>query len=158
VPAQPVDATLRQSVDPMILLGRDHLSGCTSIKPKQSSCFLNSRPGVSLAFENPAGRLRARCCNDPLRPPVLPECGNQLSIVAHIRRIWWPPCLRAIRMFNNLFHIIYSLEHDFSEDQGKRVHSLGCRRCALTVRLSAFKMQILQILRDIDFALGDLDE
>ena len=61
-------------------------------------------------------------------------------------------------MFNDLFHLIQSLDHDFSEDHGKRVHSLGCRRCALTVRLSGFKAQILQILRDIDFAFGDPDE
>jgi hypothetical protein len=61
-------------------------------------------------------------------------------------------------MFNDLFHLIHSLDHDFSEENGKRVHSIGCRRCALSVRLGAFKAQILQILRDIDFALGDSDE
>jgi hypothetical protein len=61
-------------------------------------------------------------------------------------------------MFNDLFHLIHSLDHDFSEDQGKRVHSCGCRRCAILVRLRAFKAQILQILRDIDFVLGDPDE
>jgi len=61
-------------------------------------------------------------------------------------------------MFNDLFHLIHSLDHDFVEEMGKRVHSYGCRRCALSVRLSAFKAQILQILRDIDFVLGDPDE
>jgi hypothetical protein len=61
-------------------------------------------------------------------------------------------------MFNDLFHLIHSLDHDFSEEQGKRVHSYGCRRRALSVRLSAFKAQILKILHDIDFALGDPDE
>jgi hypothetical protein len=61
-------------------------------------------------------------------------------------------------MFNDLFHLIHSLDHDFSENHGERVHLLGCRRCALTVRLRGFKTQILQILRDIDFALGDPDE
>jgi hypothetical protein len=61
-------------------------------------------------------------------------------------------------MFNDLFHLIHSLDHDFNEDQGKRVHSCGCRRCALSVRLSAFKVQILRILHDIDFVLGDVDE
>jgi hypothetical protein len=61
-------------------------------------------------------------------------------------------------MFNDLFHLIQSLDHDFSENQGKRVHSCGCRRYALSVRLQAFKVQILRILRDIDFALGDPDE
>jgi hypothetical protein len=61
-------------------------------------------------------------------------------------------------MFNDLFHLIQLLDHDFSEDQGKRVHSCGCRRCALSVRLQAFKLQILRILRDIDFALGDPNE
>jgi hypothetical protein len=61
-------------------------------------------------------------------------------------------------MFNDLFHLIHSLDHDFSEDHGKRVHSFACRRCALSVRLRAFKMQILQSLRDIDFVLGDPEE
>jgi hypothetical protein len=61
-------------------------------------------------------------------------------------------------MFNDLFHLIDSLEHDFKEEKGERVHSYACRRCALSVRLSAFKAQILRILRDIDFALGDPDE
>ena len=61
-------------------------------------------------------------------------------------------------MFNDLFHLIHSLDHDYKEEQGKRVHAIGCRRCAILVRLQAFKAQILQILRDIDFVLGDPDE
>jgi hypothetical protein len=61
-------------------------------------------------------------------------------------------------MFNDLFHLIHSLDHDFNEEMGKLVHSYGCRRCALTARLRAFKAQILKVLRDIDFVLGDPDE
>jgi hypothetical protein len=56
-------------------------------------------------------------------------------------------------MFNDLFHIVHSLEHDFIEEKGKRVHSCGCRRCALSVRLSVFKAQILRFLRDNDLPL-----
>ena len=58
-------------------------------------------------------------------------------------------------MFDDLFHLVQSLDHDYREDQGRRVHAIGCRRCALSLRLGAFKGQIRQILRDIDFALGD---
>jgi hypothetical protein len=58
-------------------------------------------------------------------------------------------------MLDDLFHLIQSLEHDYKEDQGKRVHALGCRRCALTVRLNGFKVQILKLLRDIEFAIGE---
>jgi len=61
-------------------------------------------------------------------------------------------------MFNDLFHLIHSLDHDFSEEKGERVHSLACRRCAISVRLSAFGAQILKVLRDIDFVVGDVDE
>jgi hypothetical protein len=61
-------------------------------------------------------------------------------------------------MFNDLFHLVHSLDHDFIEEKGKRVHACGCRRCAISVRLNAFKAQILKVLRDIDFVLGDPDE
>jgi hypothetical protein len=58
-------------------------------------------------------------------------------------------------MFTDLFHIVQSLEHDYTEEHGKRVHLYSCRRCALAVRLNGFRVQILQLLRDIDFAIGD---
>jgi hypothetical protein len=61
-------------------------------------------------------------------------------------------------MFNDLFHIVHSLEHDFKDEEEKRVHSLSCRRCAISVRLSAFKAQIIKVLRDIDFVVGDTDD
>jgi hypothetical protein len=61
-------------------------------------------------------------------------------------------------MFNDLFHIFHSLEHDFRNEEEKRVDSLTCRRCAISVRLNAFKAQILKVLRDIDFVIGDPDE
>ena len=61
-------------------------------------------------------------------------------------------------MFLDLFHIITSLEHEFREVDGNRVHSHLCIRCALTVRLNGFKNQIRQVLRDIDFSIGESDE
>jgi len=61
-------------------------------------------------------------------------------------------------MFNDLFHLIQSLEHDFSDENGERVHLHTCRRCAISLRLSAFKAQILKVLRDIDFVVGDPGE
>jgi len=59
------------------------------------------------------------------------------------------------RMFTDLFHLIHSLEHDYKEEKGQKVHSYDCRRCALTVRLNSFKIQILCLLRDIEFAIGE---
>jgi hypothetical protein len=61
-------------------------------------------------------------------------------------------------MFNDLFHLVHSLDHGFEEEKGEQAHSYGCRQCALSVRLCAFKAQILQILRAIEFVLGDSDE
>ena len=58
-------------------------------------------------------------------------------------------------MFTDLFHLIQSLEHDFKEENGKKVHAYGCRRCALTVRLNGIKGQILQLLRGIEFTIGE---
>jgi hypothetical protein len=62
---------------------------------------------------------------------------------------------RGVLMFTDLFHLIHSLEHDYSEEKGQKVHSYDCRRCALTVRLNGFKVQILVLLRDIEFAIGE---
>jgi hypothetical protein len=61
-------------------------------------------------------------------------------------------------MFNDLFHLIQSLEHDYKEEGERRIHLHTCRRCAISVRLNAFKAQILKVLRDIDFVIGDHDE
>jgi hypothetical protein len=61
-------------------------------------------------------------------------------------------------MFGDLFHIIHSLEHDYREESGKQVHDCGCRRCALTVRLNHFKTQIVKLLRDIEFSIGEAIE
>ena len=58
-------------------------------------------------------------------------------------------------MFTDLFHLIQSLEHDYKEEKGQKVHAYGCRRCALTVRLNGFRVQILKLLRDIEFAIGE---
>ena len=61
-------------------------------------------------------------------------------------------------MFTDLFHLIQSLEHDYKEEQSQKVHAYGCRRCALTVRLNGFKVQILKLLRDIEFAIEEPTE
>jgi hypothetical protein len=58
-------------------------------------------------------------------------------------------------MFDDLFHLVQSLDHDYRQDQGKQVHAYGCRRCAIAVRLNGFKVQILVLLRDIEFAIGE---
>jgi hypothetical protein len=61
-------------------------------------------------------------------------------------------------MFTDLFQLIRSLDHDYREERGRMVHSYGCRRCALTIRLNSFKIQITQLLRDLDFAIGEYIE
>lgn len=58
-------------------------------------------------------------------------------------------------MFTDLFHLIHSLEHDYKEENGQQVHAYGCRRCALAVRLNGLKGQILKLLRDIEFSIGE---
>jgi hypothetical protein len=61
-------------------------------------------------------------------------------------------------MFTDLFQLVRSLEHDYKEENGKQVHAYGCRRCALNVRLNHFKLLILKLLRDIEFAIGEPTE
>jgi hypothetical protein len=61
-------------------------------------------------------------------------------------------------MFNDLFHLVHSLEHDYTAERGERIDSYACRRCARTVRLNGFKVQILCLLRDIEFAIGEPKE
>jgi len=58
-------------------------------------------------------------------------------------------------MFADLFHLLESLEHDYREEHGQRVHAYGYRRCALTVRVNGFRVHILKLLRDIEFAIGE---
>jgi hypothetical protein len=58
-------------------------------------------------------------------------------------------------MFTDLLHLLESLDHDYREEHGQKVHAIGCRRCALTVRLNGFKVQIIKLLRDIEFAIGE---
>jgi hypothetical protein len=58
-------------------------------------------------------------------------------------------------MFTDLLHLIHPLEHDYKEEKRQKVHSYDCRRCALAVRLNGFKGQILVLLRDIEFAIGE---
>ena len=58
-------------------------------------------------------------------------------------------------MFNDLFDLVHMLEHDYKEENGKQVHVFGCRRCAIALRLSSFKVQILHLLHDLDFDIGE---
>ena len=58
-------------------------------------------------------------------------------------------------MFTDLFNLVHSLEHDYIEENEVPVHSLACRRCALTTRLTALKGEIRKVLQDVDFAIGD---
>jgi hypothetical protein len=58
-------------------------------------------------------------------------------------------------MFNDLFHLIALLDHDFSGENGERVHAYTCRRCAIAMRLSSLKDQIRRILHDMEFSVGD---
>jgi hypothetical protein len=58
-------------------------------------------------------------------------------------------------MFTDLFSLIHSLDHDYREEKGEKLHAYDCRRCALTVRLNGFRGQILVLLRDIEFAIGE---
>jgi hypothetical protein len=57
-------------------------------------------------------------------------------------------------MFFDLFHLVESLEHDFRQENGDRVHAYGCRRCELELRLRDVRGQILRLLRDLEFAIG----
>jgi hypothetical protein len=61
-------------------------------------------------------------------------------------------------MFDDLFHLVRTLEHEYREENGKSVHYYQCLRCALTVRLNQFKRQIRHILRDIDDTIGEPSE
>jgi len=61
-------------------------------------------------------------------------------------------------MFTDLFSLIQSLDHDYKKEKGQKVHAYDCRRCALTVRLNDFKGQILCLLRDLEFAIGEPTE
>ena len=58
-------------------------------------------------------------------------------------------------MFDDLFHLVSQLEHDYRDENGNQAHALGCRRCAITTSLNTFKMQITRLLRDFDFAIGE---
>ena len=58
-------------------------------------------------------------------------------------------------MFNDLFHLVHSLDHDYREEKGERVHDYGCRRCAIALRLKSFRDQICRLLSDIEFNVGD---
>jgi len=61
-------------------------------------------------------------------------------------------------MFTDLFHLIESLDHDVKKVDGQKVHAIGCRRCAINLRLNNFKGQILRLLRELDFGTGEPTE
>jgi hypothetical protein len=58
-------------------------------------------------------------------------------------------------VFTDLFHLVHSLEHDYKEENGEQIHAVGYRRCAIATRLNGLKGQILHLLRDIEFAVGE---
>jgi hypothetical protein len=58
-------------------------------------------------------------------------------------------------MFNDLFHLVELLEHDYREEHGERVHSYTCRRCEIALRLKSFRAKIWRFLHDVDFDVGD---
>jgi hypothetical protein len=58
-------------------------------------------------------------------------------------------------MFTDPYHLVRTLEHEYREENGNQVHSYQCLRCQLTVRLNTFKMQVRQLCKDIDFAIGE---
>jgi hypothetical protein len=58
-------------------------------------------------------------------------------------------------MFNDLFHLVELLEHDYREEHGEHVHSYTCRRCEITLRLKSFRAKIRRLLREVDFDVGD---
>lgn len=61
-------------------------------------------------------------------------------------------------MFTDLFHLVHSLDHDYKEEKGEKIHAVGCRRCAIATRLNGFKVQIVCLLRDMEFAIGEAIE
>jgi hypothetical protein len=58
-------------------------------------------------------------------------------------------------MFDDLFHLVASLDHDYPEEGGERVHSYICRCCAIALRLSELKTQVGKLLAETDAAIGD---
>ena len=54
-----------------------------------------------------------------------------------------------------IFLILLRHEHDYRQENAKQVHSYGCRRCALALRLNGFKVQIACLLRNIESVIGD---
>lgn len=61
----------------------------------------------------------------------------------------------------NQFDLLTTLElyeHEYREENGKRVHSHQCRRCALTVRLMDLKKQAAHLLREIELSIGEVKD
>src|SRR5579863_6289910 len=70
-PAQPVDATLFYSVDPIVFFKETRSFGLYSLNLNRAVFSLNQRSRTNLAIETPADWTSGRCCVDPLRPPLL---------------------------------------------------------------------------------------
>jgi hypothetical protein len=58
-------------------------------------------------------------------------------------------------VFNDLFHLVDLLDHDYREENGRLVHSYTCRRCEIALRLKSFREKIRRLLHDVDFDVGD---
>jgi hypothetical protein len=62
---------------------------------------------------------------------------------------------------NTQFDLLSTLElyeHEYGEEDGKRVHFHLCRRCALTAHLLDLKKQASHLLREIERAIGELKD
>src|SRR6266851_5605734 len=82
LPAQPVDATPSNQLIRQYFPWRTDLFGCTRSKPSQGSVptDLTSRAILALVFS--ARWVRAECCVDPLRPPML--LGTRAKIASRL--------------------------------------------------------------------------
>ena len=57
-------------------------------------------------------------------------------------------------MSNDLFHLVESLDHDYLEEHGERVHSYQCRRCQIFRVLSELKQSLLLRHTDLNKLIG----
>src|SRR6202521_518632 len=75
MPAQPVDATPSNRLIGQYFPSRIDLYGSIQLKPKQGSVLFESTLANVISLVDSYKRTSSKCCIDPLRPPVLSECG-----------------------------------------------------------------------------------
>jgi hypothetical protein len=69
VPVQPVDATPSNALIRRNFAGRTHLFDCTRSNPNQGSVLVDLTLAGDFVFVFNAGRVRPKCCVDPLNAP-----------------------------------------------------------------------------------------